>query len=330
MDPLPGVGTAPVVLLVFNRPHHTRQVLEQVRPARPPVLLVVADGPRPGQPADASACAEVRKAVEEMVDWDARLLTNYADENLGLRRRVASGLTWAFEQVEQAIVLEDDCVPHPTFFRFCSDLLAYYAQDTRVGVITGDNFQPPSFPCKHSYYFSKYGHCWGWASWRRAWKHFDEQLRLWPDLKASGWLSGLFPEPGEARYWEEKLQGVYEGRINSWAFCWMFACWSQGMLTAIPKVNLVSNIGFGSGSTHCQDDTSPMANLPRSAMEFPLAHPPAMVVDFQADQFTQRTVFGTVSPAAGPEPPPSQSRKRWSLLPGRWRSAPMANRPANA
>ncbi len=311
MDSLPGVDTAPVVLLVFNRPHHTRKLLEQVRLARPPVLLVIADGPRPGMAGEQEACAEVRSLFEEMVDWGPKVLRQYARENLGLRRRVSSGLGWAFEQVDRAIVLEDDCVPHPGFFRFCSELLECYAQDTRVGVITGDNFQAPGFKCPYSYYFSKFPHCWGWASWRRAWRHFDEKMSLWPELKASGWLRGLFPEAGQARYWEEKLDGVYERRINSWAFCWTFACWSQGLLTATPKVNLVSNIGFGSDSTHCQDPASPMANLTTQAMEFPLRHPPGVVLDYRADEYTQRTVFGSAAPppsSSGPEPAEVESR----------------------
>ncbi len=333
MDPLSPVNTAPVVLLVFNRPQHTRRMLEQVRRARPATLLVVADGPRADAPGDESACAEVRRLTLELVDWDAQVLTNFSSENLGLRRRVASGLSWAFEQVDRAIVLEDDCVPHPSFFRFCSELLEHYAGDTRVGAITGDNFQAQPFSCAHSYYFSKYNHCWGWASWRRAWRFFDESVALWPELKARGWLAGLFPNEGQARYWADKLDGVHQRRVNSWAFGWMFACWSQNMLTATPKVNLVSNIGFGGDSTHCLDPGSPMANLPAAGIDFPLTHPPTCVTNYLADHYIQETVFGSVPPVAPTEvtakPQPAR-RRRWFGFPARWGARSAANRLVGA
>jgi hypothetical protein len=297
------ICNVPVVLLVFNRPDHTRQVLQQVRRAKPPVLLVVADGPRPQVPQDAAACDDARALIEEMVDWGPTLLKNYAPANLGLRRRVGSGLTWAFEQVERAIILEDDCVPDPSFFRFCSELLTYYETDTRIGVITGDNFQPPTFSCRASYYFSKFNHCWGWATWRRAWRLFSSDMEHWPELRDAGWLEGLFPDPGQVRYWQQLFDRVYEGQLNSWAYRWTFSCWSQSLLTAIPRKNLVSNIGFGTGATHTTSAPSPLANRPATSLDFPLVHPPCVALDARADAYTQTHLFGSVQP--GPKSAPA-------------------------
>src|SRR5579871_4386735 len=164
--------TTPVALIVFNRPDTTRQVFQEIRRVRPPVLLVVADGPRRDHPEDEQLCRETR-AVAEEVDWPCQVLTEYSDVNLGCRHRPASGLDWVFSQVEEAIILEDDCVPHPSFFRFCSELLSRYRDDARIGTIAGTNVQGGRKRGGASYYFSKYPTIWGWASWRRAWALYD-------------------------------------------------------------------------------------------------------------------------------------------------------------
>ncbi len=290
------MNATPVVMLVFNRPGLTKLALEQIRLARPPVLLVVADGPRPGHPTDAEKCAEVRSLIESGVDWGPKLLTHYAETNLGLRRRVSSGLDWVFEQVDRAIILEDDCVPHPTFFPFCGELLEHYQHDTRVGVVAGDNFQPQPFACEASYYFSRYPHCWGWATWRRAWKNFDEPMTQWPALKAARLLEGLFPDPLQAGYWENIFDRVHQRQINSWAFVWVFCCWSQHLLAILPKINLVKNVGTGNEATNTKDEIARMHNLAAGGAAFPLLHPPVMVRDWRADDYTQRQVFGAARP----------------------------------
>jgi hypothetical protein len=288
--------SSPVVMLVFNRPELTRAVLDQIRAARPPVLLIVADGPRPGHPTDAKKCAEVRSLIESGADWGAQLLTNYAESNLGLRARIASGLTWAFEQVDRAIILEDDCVPHPSFFPFCGELLEHYQQDTRVGVVAGDNFQPQPFACEASYYYSRYPHCWGWATWRRAWKYFDEPMAQWPALKATRWLESVFPDPLHAGYWEDIFDRVHQRKINSWAYVWTFCCWSQHLLTVLPTINLVKNIGTGDQATNTKDEISAMHNLAAGGINFPLRHPLIMLRDWRADDYSQRHLFGAARP----------------------------------
>ncbi|OUC08639.1 hemolytic protein HlpA-like protein, partial [Litorilinea aerophila] len=167
----------PVIFLIFNRPDTTAQVFAEIAKARPRRLLVVADGPRPHRPDDVEKCSATR-AVIERVDWPCEVSCDFAEENLGGRRRISSGLTWAFSQVEAAIVLEDDCLPHPTFFPFCEELLNRYCHDERIMAITGDNFQFGRSRTKYSYYFSRYFHSWGWATWRRAWQHYDDTLHM--------------------------------------------------------------------------------------------------------------------------------------------------------
>lgn len=185
------------------------------------------------------------------VDWDCEVLKNYADKNLGCIKRVSSGLDWAFSQVESAILLEDDCLPHPSFFNFCETLLYHYWDDERVWVISGNNFQDGQCRGDGSYYFSHYNHCWGWASWQRAWKHYDHNLEQWESLKKSGLLNSIFDNSYERQYWYRIWERLYyEKEPDSWNYCWFFTCVINSGLSVLPNVNLVSNIGFGPNGTH--------------------------------------------------------------------------------
>jgi hypothetical protein len=277
-------------MLIFNRPAETARVFAEIAKARPPRLFVVADGPRPDYPDDPTRCAEAR-AVIEHVDWPCEVLTNYAETNMGLRHRVASGLDWAFSLADELIVLEDDCVPHPTFFRFCDELLAHYRHDTRIMTISGDNFQYGRRRTRYSYYFSRYNHCWGWASWRRAWNYFDMDMKLWPEVRDGGWLDDILADPLATAYWKTIFQRNYEDKINSWAYRWTFACWVQSGLTILPNENLISNVGHGEAGTHTKGSSAPAANIPALPMAFPLQHPPFVIRDTQADDFSQKNHF---------------------------------------
>lgn len=285
-----GLST-PVGFLVFNRPDATRRVFERIAAVKPSRLLIVADGPRAGRTGEQELCALTR-AIVERVDWECQVSTNYADGNMGCKRRVSSGIDWIFQQVESAIILEDDCLPHPSFFPYCEELLERYRDDERVAMISGDNFQHPSRQYEYSYYYSRYVHIWGWASWRRAWRGYDVDLSLWPTARENGALEDVLCDPEAAKAWREIFDAVYAGRIDTWDYQWTFACWMQHRLSILPRVNLVSNIGFGAGATHTTGD-GPLARLSVQAMQFPLDHPPYMIRDRRADQYTQRSVLGT-------------------------------------
>ena len=283
----------PVAFFIFSRPHTTERVFAEIARAKPPKLLIVADGPRANRLGEAEKCAAAR-AIVDLVDWDCKVLKNYSARNLGLEDRVSSGLDWVFNTVERAIILEDDCVPHLSFFRFCDELLERYRDDERVMVISGDNFQFGRRRAEDSYYFSRHNHCWGWATWKRAWQHYDHDMNLWPNIRDAGWLKDLLSDRASVKYWTAILQSVYEGRINSWAYRWAFAWWAQSGLAILPNVNLVSNIGFRTDATHTTG-SSPLANMPVQAMDFPLRHPLFVIRDVQADDFTNRITL----PSAG-------------------------------
>jgi len=282
----------PVAFIVFNRPDVTERVFAEIAKAKPPKLLVVADGPRSNRPGETEKCAATR-AIIGKVDWDCEVLTNFSDVNLGCKRRVASGIDWVFEQVPEAIILEDDCLPHPTFFRFCEELLERYRDDERVAMISGDNFQFGQQRTNASYYFSRYNHIWGWASWRRAWQYYDSKAGVWPILRDGGWLEVLIRDRSERKYWTKVFDAVHQNRIDTWDYQWALASWSRGMVSIMPNVNLISNIGFGGDATHTHG-ASIFASMEVENMDFPLRHPEIVLPHPDADAYTSRRMF-TVS-----------------------------------
>jgi len=279
-----------VLFLVFNRPDTTAQVFEAIRKAKPPRLYVAADGPRADKPGEHEKCEQVR-LIASQVDWPCELKTLFRHRNLGCKNAVSSAITWFFEQEEQGILLEDDCLPHPDFFTFCETLLKRYRDDERIFVITGDNFQASQLRGKASYYFSKYNHCWGWATWRRAWRHYQGDLRFWPEWRKSAMWKRQTPDKVERRYWERIFARVRAGQIDTWDYPWTGSVWYHGGLTATPNVNLVSNIGFGPDSTHTASADSLLAEIATAALG-EIIHPEKVVQDRAADRYAFDHVFG--------------------------------------
>jgi len=268
----------PIVFLIFNRPDTTERVLSEISRARPPKLLVVADGPRDGHPGEAERCAAAR-AVIRRVDWECEVITNYAEENLGCRRRVSSGLDWAFHLVEEAILLEDDCLPHPSFFRYCEELLARYRNDERIMMISGMNYFLDRMKIAESYFFARHYAVWGWATWARAWSKYDASMREWGRLRENNVLEGYFAKKGMSRYISRMLDEAYYERLDTWAFPWMATCLLNSGLSVVPRVNLVSNIGIV--GTHTSADHS-NHNLPVFEIDTSnIQHPVSIVPNFR-------------------------------------------------
>lgn len=281
---------SPVAFIIFNRPDTTERVFAEIAKAKPPKLLVVADGPRTDRPGEAEKCAATR-AIIDRVDWDCEVMTKFSAVNLGCKQRVSSGIDWVFDQVEEAIILEDDCLPDPTFFRFCQEMLERYRHDQRVGVISGDNFQFGRRRNDDSYYFSKYVHIWGWASWRDRWANsYDVTMAKWPRIRDGSWLADMVGDAREANFWKKIFQRVHGGEIDTWDYQWVFANWVEGRLTVLPAVNLISNIGFNEDATHTTGE-SDLANLERQSLSFPLKHPVGVFRNLQADRYSEKRCF---------------------------------------
>ncbi len=272
-----------VLFLIFNRPHTTARVFEAIRQAKPSRLYVAGDGARENREGEAEKVAEARKIVTQ-VDWPCELRTLFRDKNLGCKKAVSSAISWFFEKEEQGIILEDDCLPHPDFFQFCEVLLDYYANDKRIFVITGTNFQNGQKRGNASYYFSKYPHIWGWATWRRAWKYYDVDISFWPKwLRSEDWLRKV-PNRVERRYWQKIFDQTYQNKIDTWDYQWTASVWYTGGLTATPNVNLVSNIGYGTDATRTLSYDDPLANQPTYPMER-IQHPEQLAIDEKADEY---------------------------------------------
>ncbi len=269
---------AAVAFFIFKRPDCTRRVWDEIRKARPPVLLIIADGPR--DESERLKCEETR-AIVEKVDWPCDVRRNYSNVNMGCRDRMATGLDWVFEQVEEAIIFEDDCVPDQTFFSFCDELLERYRDDARVMHISGGNFLRGRDCGPWSYYFSKYTECWGWATWRRAWKHFDLRINSWPVVKSSGLLESVCENASERWFWTQLFDRQHRGASNAWDYSWLYTCWVQRGVSILPSVNLVTNIGIGEDATHTQGALW-FINLPTGVIH-EIIHPPIMVVNRSAD-----------------------------------------------
>jgi hypothetical protein len=279
----------PVAFIIFNRPDTTARVFAEIAKARPRKLLVIADGPRPHKAGEAERCAQTR-AIIDGVDWECEVLRNFSNTNLGCRSRVASGIDWVFEQVPEAIILEDDCLPDPSFFRFCEEMLDRYRDDTRIAMISGDNFLFNELDVEGSYYFSRYCHIWGWASWRRAWRFYDRSASIWPQFQRQKCLKAIAHSLSEEMYWTAAFDGVQRGEIDTWDYQWGLACWTENMLSIMPTQNLISNIGFGLDATHTSRK-SRYAEMMTTALEFPLQHPRMMVPNRAADEYTARYMF---------------------------------------
>ncbi len=288
--------SAAVVFLIFNRPAETARTFAAIRAARPATLLVVADGPRPGRAGEAALCASTR-AVTDAVDWPCEVHREYAEANMGCGVRVASGLDWAFSKVEAAIILEDDCLPDPSFFPFCTELLERYRADPRVMMISGDNFQNGAVRTADSYYFSRLPHCWGWATWRRAWRHFDFAMPGWRERRSSGWLGERFGDKALARHWQRCFDLVWRGRPDIWGYRWAYCMFVRDGLSAVPSVNLVSNLGFGATATHTAAIDS-RYRVPSGAVGFPLRHPAVVARCEAADAFENDYLREPSPPAA--------------------------------
>jgi hypothetical protein len=280
----------PLLLIAWRRPHTLRQVIDAIRPVAPTRLFVACDGPNPDRPGEADKVAATRAVIEQEIDWPCQIERLYSDVNQGCRLGVSRAITWFFEQVEEGIILEDDCVPHPDFFPYCATLLDRYRHDTRVWCISGNNFQNGQWRGDGSYYFGRIPLIWGWASWRRAWQHFDAELRQWSALRGSCLLETIFEDSLELQYWSGIWQRlVDEGDPDSWAYRWTFTCLANGGLTALPNRNLVSNVGFGEDAVHTTGVADPTVADQGLG---PLMHPQFLLRDAAADRYDFDHHFG--------------------------------------
>ena len=270
----------PVVLIIFNRPDLSEKVFEKIKKVQPNKLFVIADGARFSE--EKEKCDRARKIIDK-VDWNCKVVTNFSDINLGCKKRVSSGLDWVFSQAEEAIILEDDCLPTESFFYFCQELLEYYRDDKRIVHIGGNNYPNNNIENEASYFFSKYTFIWGWATWKRAWKYYHVESGIQNSKNLEIIINSRCPELVERDHWKLMFDQVSNGTINAWSPKWLYSCWSQNGLAALPKFNLVSNIGFRGDGTHTTEGNK-LANLPTQDI-WKIEHPQLIYQDIKSDAY---------------------------------------------
>ncbi|HYX05310.1 MAG TPA: hypothetical protein VE912_01120 [Bacteroidales bacterium] len=282
----------PILFIIFNRPNTTSKVFEQIKKVRPRKIYIAADGPRKDHPDEVYRCKKVRSIIN-YIDWDCELKTLFQNKNLGCKHGVSSAINWFFLKEEMGIILEDDCLPNISFFKFCEEILEKYKYDKRVMQVNGNNYGTDLENYHaYSYGFSSYPQVWGWATWKRAWKYYDLGLTKWPSFLRDGLLSSL---DGGAKFSKTRIHkwdSVYKDKIDTWDYQWHFAVMSQSGLSVVPQKNLITNIGFSSDATHTNDGKDAKANIQNCDIEFPLKHPPFMIADDRIDRIYRKNMLG--------------------------------------
>lgn len=273
----------PILLIIYNRPDLAQRLFAIIRALRPTQLFVVADGPKAGYPDDALKCEASRKIIQQ-IDWHCELHTCFRDKNLGCGEGPAQGITWFFEHTSEGIILEDDCLPEDSFFWFCQELLETYRDNEQIMHIGGSNFQFGQMRGEGSYYFSKYAEIWGWATWKRAWQHFDLRMEQLPHFIESKAIEQVFSDRNTQKYWLKKLCGVHKTG-HTWDYQWLYTIWSHNGLAVTPNYNLVSNVGFREDATHTFYPDHPIAKRARTPVES-IIHAKTVAQHVEADSFT--------------------------------------------
>ena len=273
----------PVLFLIFNRPGMTAQIFDTIAKAKPKRLFIAADGPRRDNGDDVEKCRATREVVNR-IDWECKVETLYRDHNLGCRDAIASAITWFFEHVEQGIIIEDDILFSETFFSFCTEMLERYADDKRIMMISGNNYQNGIRRGEATYYFSRIPNIWGWATWRRAWNLFDLEMGNVADFREENVIDDIFVDRNIALNWKLAFALARNKKVSSWDYPWIFTCLTQNGLSIVPNENLVSNIGFGNDSTHTKDADSIFANADRFDLGR-IVHPQSICCHENADLY---------------------------------------------
>lgn len=276
-----------VLLLVYRRPEATALCLDAIRQARPARLYIAADGPRSEEVREACMAA---RSVTEQIDWPCNVTRLYRDTNLGPRLGVEQAIDWFFRHEEEGIILEDDCVPGADFFPYCEALLDRYREEERVMLVAGDRSFGYHDQTQFSYSFSRFPLVWGWATWRRAWKAYSYER-----FEPSDWSAVLTKAGLPDAFIAQRLkayEALRNGSLEAWDYVWSFFVFSSGGLTCVPKVNLVTNVGFGPDAEHWKSASSQRANVAAQNLAWPLIHPPRIAPDRRTDSLISLYIHG--------------------------------------
>jgi hypothetical protein len=293
---------SPVLFVIFNRPDTAKHVFAEIKKQKPKYLFIASDGPRNDKPGEAATVNDLRNSLINQIDWDCELKTLFRKENIGCGLGVSTAITWFFDNVEQGIILEDDCVPLPGFFEFCDEMLNYYKDNDRIYEISGTNLQGGNIRSNGSYYFSKYGGIWGWATWARAWRHFSYEMENYDQFVKEKRIEKIFTDKKQQKYWIETLNKA--SKLGSWwDYQWVYSFWSHNGICIVPNVNLIKNIGFDNEGTHTLGEPNGYTKLAKGGSLIEIRHPQDLKVNIKADSFLFKQFIN----------PPLMKRIYWRL-----------------
>lgn len=239
----------PILILIFNRPDKVKILVERLRIFKPKYLYISGDGPRQDRMSEEALCLAAQNMATD-IDWPCEVHTNFSKENLGCKLSVTKGISWFFENVEAGIILEDDCLPEEHFFAFCTTLLEKYKDEETVMHINGTSFAPSPISSTESYYFSRIAHSWGWATWRRAWKKFDPEMKNLDELESILVKQRFFLTSKYSSFWVKHLHHIKKHKVDSWANYWVYTILYYQGVCITPFASLIENIGFDSDATN--------------------------------------------------------------------------------
>ena len=274
----------PLLITTWKRYREVSLLIENIRKISPKKIYVSSDGPNLRIKGNKEKVIKTRNVIIKNIDWPCEVKTLFSSENNGCKKGMIKAINWFFENEKEGIILEEDCIPSEEFFVFCSELLEKYRNDDRVWSISGSNFQDGLWRGSSSYYFSKYFHCWGWATWRNRWVKFDFDLHELNKAKNLNLLNLALKNPKERVYWFrlwDKL--VREGKPDSWAYRCGFNCLINNGLSIIPNKNLVKNIGLNKEGTNTN---FAFVDSKISNGIIPLHHPASVEINEKADNYT--------------------------------------------
>jgi len=272
----------PVAIILYRRPRLVGELLNILQAHQPERVWLIADGPKQENREEAGLCLEARREAERGITWDCRVRKIYAEKNLGLRRNVEQGLDALFTEESEAIILEEDCHPTPDFFPFCEAMLERYRNEPKVAGVSGNCFLPKTVTPSADYFFSRYLHIWGWATWARSWNAYDREKWSWPARE----YREFFPHANrtEENYWNRIFAGVSSGEINTWDYPWVSYFWKMGWVSITPAQNLVNNRGFGAEATHTKDRSVDVGIDREGPLPAPYRSPKHLGIDPDLDQ----------------------------------------------
>ncbi|GAA6764466.1 nucleotide-diphospho-sugar transferase [Flavobacterium johnsoniae] len=279
----------PILFLIFNRIDTASRVFEEIKKQKPKFLYIAADGARKHIDGEYEKCRKTREIIINNIDWDCEVKTLFRDENFGCGLAVSEAITWFFENVEQGIILEDDCLPHFSFFKYCEELLNKYKENESVFAIGGSNLQGGKQIGNASYFFSQYAYIWGWATWKRSWDLYDFELKKLDEFKNNKIINKVDNRAVFSDYWISIFEQVKNKKIDTWDYQWNFCVWNNQGVTIVPNVNLISNIGFGEDATHTIEE-SPFDSMKTNEIA-EIIHPRKIKFNKNADKYITRTAY---------------------------------------